>query len=340
MRNDQIEAWVLRLVDDAHGGRTVEDARVELKRAWPEPRKAARRIAGHANAARGESILWVIGIDEGSGEVFDTAGEDLATWWSQVQEEFDGTAPELRDLRVSVGGGVVHALYLRADRPPYVVRNPLFGQARGESIAWEVPWRDGTRVRSARRQELLRLLVPVARAPGLEVLRAMARVRCPAETETWGELQLEAQVFVAPRSSSPVFIPFHRCSARAAIEGTSVVFTFRGLSFQAQVETGTNQPRVRTQFGVRTTPTEAVFDGSGAAQLIAFATPVDLSGIPDAPLRVTLELGTDDPDSGTAAVDVTLFPLPRTGDALRWRFGTRRQIRTFNTLEHDPEFHT
>ena len=42
-----------------------EDDRVELKGEWPtDIPKAARRIAGHANASGGQSVLWVIGLDE------------------------------------------------------------------------------------------------------------------------------------------------------------------------------------------------------------------------------------------------------------------------------------
>jgi hypothetical protein len=41
----------------------VEDDLIEFKRTWIKPHKAARRIAAHANAARGQDILWLIGVD-------------------------------------------------------------------------------------------------------------------------------------------------------------------------------------------------------------------------------------------------------------------------------------
>ncbi len=64
MRPADLEAWVLQLIELLDRGARVEDARVELKADWPEPARAARRIAGHANAAHGDPILWVIGVDE------------------------------------------------------------------------------------------------------------------------------------------------------------------------------------------------------------------------------------------------------------------------------------
>ena len=67
MRNEQLEAWVLSFVDHVIAGRRIEDSRVELKADWPKPKSAARRIAGHANAADSDSILWIIGLAEGKG---------------------------------------------------------------------------------------------------------------------------------------------------------------------------------------------------------------------------------------------------------------------------------
>ena len=65
MRNTDIERWALQVIDRVERQQPVEDSRVELKREWPtSPWSTARRIAGHANAARVEPILWIIGVDE------------------------------------------------------------------------------------------------------------------------------------------------------------------------------------------------------------------------------------------------------------------------------------
>ena len=78
----RLESWALATVSLAQSRARVEDARVELKREWPTPEKAARRLAAHANAALGSEILWLIGIDDG-GDVPGAAADELADWWSQ-----------------------------------------------------------------------------------------------------------------------------------------------------------------------------------------------------------------------------------------------------------------
>ena len=65
MRPAELEFWILGVADTVALGQQVEDARVECKRDWPDPGyRTARRLAGHLNAASGESVLWVIGVDE------------------------------------------------------------------------------------------------------------------------------------------------------------------------------------------------------------------------------------------------------------------------------------
>ena len=92
-----IESWVLRIADQVARGAHSEDAQVELKREWPQARDAARQIAGHANAARGAPILWIIGLDEIEG-VIGAATEELANWFPSEKSQFDGITPPLYDL--------------------------------------------------------------------------------------------------------------------------------------------------------------------------------------------------------------------------------------------------
>jgi hypothetical protein len=53
MRPPEIEAWALDVIRRVSSGQPHEDFRVELKADWITTEKAARRLAGHANAARG-----------------------------------------------------------------------------------------------------------------------------------------------------------------------------------------------------------------------------------------------------------------------------------------------
>lgn len=159
MKNNQIESWALRIIEKVEAGQPVEDSRVELKAEWPtDHAKAARRIAGHANAARGEWILWLIGVDEHQG-VKGAEAEEPTAWLGQIGKQFEGLVPRYFDLNVPTKNGqTVVAIVFETSRAPYVVKNPSFGKQGGEGVALEVPWREGTKVRTATRSDLLLLL--------------------------------------------------------------------------------------------------------------------------------------------------------------------------------------
>jgi len=55
MRPCDIEAWAVPILERVEKKQPVEDTRVELKAIRPtDIKKTARKIAGHANAARGD----------------------------------------------------------------------------------------------------------------------------------------------------------------------------------------------------------------------------------------------------------------------------------------------
>src|SRR5947209_1929617 len=94
----QIESWARRVLEKVEARAPVEDARVELKAAWPEaPNQAARQIAAHANAAGGASILWLIGADQKTG-ICGASAQELANWLPGVQSHFDTEFPAVTDL--------------------------------------------------------------------------------------------------------------------------------------------------------------------------------------------------------------------------------------------------
>lgn len=98
MRPAELEAWVLQVVERAQTNKHVEDSRVEAKGTkWPEDiHRIARQLAGHANAARGEQILWIVGLDEKTGTVASVDRNELSTWYPQIEARFDaGIAPTL-----------------------------------------------------------------------------------------------------------------------------------------------------------------------------------------------------------------------------------------------------
>src|SRR6266850_4294586 len=178
MRLSELEAQVISITDRVLAGKPHEDARVELKAEWPEPDKAARQLAGQANSAGGEPILWLIGLDERAG-IQQLLRTNLATWYPQVSAEFNGIAPGVQDLVVPTQKGPIVALLFDASRIPYVVRNLVHGQLSGGPGAFEVPWREGTAVRTATRADLIRLLMPLQSLPEVETLEGALRLSVP-----------------------------------------------------------------------------------------------------------------------------------------------------------------
>ncbi|MBN2193436.1 MAG: hypothetical protein JW751_11525 [Polyangiaceae bacterium] len=159
-----IEDWGLAVIERSEKGHPIEDSRVKLEEGFPADdigwQKWARRIAGHANAARGEPVLWLVGVNDKRGSVSGVRASDAARWWPRMRRYFDGVAPRRVDLAVLRGDVTVMALWFETARAPFVARH-----SDGDVIAFEVPSRDGTSVRTPRREDLRRLLAPRARLP-------------------------------------------------------------------------------------------------------------------------------------------------------------------------------
>jgi hypothetical protein len=268
MRPIEIEAWALRVIERIAAGGQAEDARIDLKREWTDPSKAARQIAGHANAARGDRILWLIGVDETEG-VVGADRQELANWWPAVESRFDGgVVPRVTDVAFDVEGKSVVALCFETDRAPFVVKNPA-----GGGFDRDVPWREGTRVRSATRLDLMRLLIPHLVLPQIEVLGGhfifrLRKESSPGPKETMaGELEL--RLYVTPRGDSRVVIPFHQCSVSLEIAGCPNRATVRDVRLAPDYE----RPRLSIHppappprplsHTIQGTPAEVLIDGPG-----------------------------------------------------------------------------
>jgi hypothetical protein len=208
MRRHEIESWALNVIDRARLRQPVEDSRVELKAQWPtDHKKAARRIAAHANSAGGEPILWIIGIDEGKGQVLGAAVSEFASWYSKVRAEFDELAPEPLSLNIPVNAVTVTALFFETDAAPFVIKN-----SEGGAVQREVPWREATGVRSATRAQLLRLLSPLQKVPQIEI------VACNVKLSSWRadnddeymKWTLNLALFLTQPSNQESIFPSHR----------------------------------------------------------------------------------------------------------------------------------
>lgn len=285
MRAHEIEAWVLRITDRIRSRQPVEDFRVELKSEWPaDTAKAARRLAGHCNAARGEPVLWIIGIDQTTGVVGADHAE-LPAWRDQVRTHFASMMPDLlRDLNIHIEDKTVVALLFETDRAPFLVKNPTHGEAGGGPIESEVPWRDGTSVRTARREDLLRLLVPIQRLPEVELVDAALTCsqqewRNPRRQRHVWELTLALYVVAATRDRT--ILPVHRCQAGFTLAASTPPLESPCILLRPLMQDPDPWAPISMKEGysisrdhgiesrtVDYSPTEAIVDGAGLVVLV------------------------------------------------------------------------
>lgn len=217
MRASELEIWVRDVVDALFAHQPVEDTRIELKTEWIDQEKAARQLAGHANASQGEPILWIIGVDERNNSVVGVDPLELENWYKQVQKWFDGESPLLvTHINIRINSQTVVALYFETDRyAPYVVTN-----SKGGYPEFSVPWREGTRLRAAKRDELLRLLVPITKLPRIRLGSAKLKLS-PTPTITslaFGKpaqykhsWTFEGLIYITPADKERVVIPYGQC---------------------------------------------------------------------------------------------------------------------------------
>jgi hypothetical protein len=235
-----VEAWAVQVLDSVTCGQPVEDSRVELKAEWGEPQRVARRIAGHANAARGDSLLWLIGVDEARETVVGVEQARFADWWKQVKKHFEEAIPSVTDVAIHYNGAVVVALQISSEAAPFLVKNPVFGSKGGGPVEFEVPWREATSIRTARRADLLRLLAPLQSLPEVEVLAASLIAQGEPERLKGGydrslgrscRWQLRIELYVVPRTPSTVVFPAHTLDVLVTQPETLGTATFRPYDY-------------------------------------------------------------------------------------------------------------
>lgn len=293
MRKTELEAWVLNVIDRVVAGQPNEDARVELKRDWPEPGRAARRIAGHANAAGGDLILWIIGVDQTAG-VIGVNDLDVARWFSQVKAEFNELAPDLLlDLNVPVNGKTVVALLFETDRAPFTVRNPVFGSAGGGPVELEVPWREGTSIRTARRSELLRILSPLEMLPDFEVIDGSLKMTLPEgegpRRPTWW---VQLKLYAIPKTV-PVVIPFHKCKGIVSVDKLGINASLnRVILYPGNKIFGPLGSKiVAASATIQESTEELIINGPGMLKVEATSTATDLLDVPPVEIaRVAIDI--------------------------------------------------
>lgn len=221
MKTMEIESWALRILQRVESHAPVEDSRVEIKANWPDARKTARKLAGHANSARGERILWLIGADETLG-VGGADYQELSNWLSSLHSQFDGVPPSVDNLNVEYKGKTVAAMCFETSQAPYVVKNLAFGQPAGGPVEFEVPWREGTKTRSARHNDLVLMLAPAMKMPRLEVLDGRIQYQPGTIVDCRNFFDFSLTVYVAPVDNAVLTFPFHKCDAAIEVGRESV----------------------------------------------------------------------------------------------------------------------
>jgi hypothetical protein len=246
-----------------------------LKSEWPtDIAEVARQIAGHANAARGAPILWLIGVHQRKGAV-GALHEELSAWWPQVRAQFDEQlAPAIQDVNVPVHGKTVVALLFETDYAPFVVKNPSYNTPGGGRTQRDVPWRTATGTWSATRADLIRLLVPKQRLPDVEVLSASLGYRIDkpgGSDDLFNRWRLYMTLYMVPNSREQICIPFHKCSASFELPGVDrVLCTSFALNPPYDYDTAPMNfsPRNKS-LTIVGTDREVLINGPGSLQLRA-----------------------------------------------------------------------
>ena len=306
MTHSEIEQWVLRVADQVGRGQPSEDARVELKAAWPDDAyKAARQIAAHANPASGEPILWVIGVDQ-KGVVVGADHNELAKWYKQVESHFDGVAPGVTDVNVPLDGKTIVALLFDTGRRPFVIRSLNNGP-----VTHEVPWRGATSTRSAKREELVRLLISVPRLPKWEAVNGTLNVEWTNRPRVLGNKRrwtLDLKLYVEPDGKDRISVPFHRCAG---------MLNFAEFGSTPHLRDFRLSPYDRESANLRGSNTDLVIDGPGMVTLEAEAESAYDGEMPRIPAHLSVGL----PIAGGRYV-VTVQAVFTFSDVnKRWEFG-------------------
>lgn len=292
MNKALLDDWVYRLADLVRLGRKVEDDNVELKLEWPSDlAKAARRIAGCCNACSGPHFLWVIGmIDAKEGKdgkpgqeskIAPTSDAEMSTWMQGITKAMDGFSPDVQHQLVHLEEGTVVALLFDTTRRPFLV-----GAKQGSGIEREVPWRHATQIGSAKRENLLRMLVPVMESPTLEMMsfdvvlqgqQAEWQASNPVRQKPYYLWDIRASIYIVPGSERKLSLAAHNCELWVTLPGRQPL----KVEFDFAVNVGGHD-----ETPILSTKREAIIRAGGLLNLSA-AIPESMREVPEGTVDAT-----------------------------------------------------
>lgn len=68
--------------------------------------KQSETVGGKPKRATGDPVIYIIGIDDKTGDVHDVSNTDVLDWWNQIVAKFEHTPPEMiRHMETPTDGG-------------------------------------------------------------------------------------------------------------------------------------------------------------------------------------------------------------------------------------------
>jgi len=203
----------IAIIEMVKNNRPVEDDYVEIKRHVHDPFKIAQRIGGHANAARGEEILWIIGLDEHTGEIYDTNLGELTVFIAAINKYFDDITPKINILNIVYEGKSVIALNIETNRSPYVVKIQPEDKYLPE---FYLPWRQGTGHRAAKREDMFKVFLEESFRPELEKMADGGYLNYTNNTKQ-SKVFIHGRLYYYVTPKNETFIPYHRSNVEIRI---------------------------------------------------------------------------------------------------------------------------
>lgn len=93
-----------------------------------------------------------------------------------------------------------------------------------------MPWREGTEVRSARREDVIRLVAPLKAVPIVELQEGHIRVS-PADGYDEGTFYASFTIYIVPPDEAQIVAPDHKFSATFCINGDPIPYVVKYVQF-------------------------------------------------------------------------------------------------------------